>query len=92
MSPENLTAAEATERTLREQLADLVRARSRADREARRLADRGTLADADPSLNELAERYRAQAGRLGEEVDGLRAGLREQEARVERLRAEASGA
>ncbi|MBA2515849.1 MAG: hypothetical protein H0V22_00760 [Solirubrobacterales bacterium] len=92
MSSAPLSEAEATERTLREQLADLVRARSRAEREARRLADRGSLPGADASLDEIAERYRTQAGRLGEEVDGLRTSLREQEARVEHLRAEASGA
>lgn len=92
MSPDSLSEAEATERALREQLADLVRARSRADREARRLAERGAVVGADGSLGEIAERYRAQAGRLGEEVDGLRSSLREQEARVEGLRAEAAGA
>lgn len=92
MSSGPLREAEATERTLREQLADLVRARSRADREARRLAERGSLAGADASLGPIAERYRAQAGRLGDEVDGLRTSLREQEAQVERLRADASGA
>lgn len=92
MSTPPLGEAEATERALREQLADLVRARSRAGREARRLAERGSLAGADASLAEIAERYRTQAGRLGDEIDGLRTSLREQEAQVERLRAEASGA
>lgn len=92
MSTDPLSEAQATERTLREQLADLVRARARAEREGRRLAERGSLAGADASLAAIAERYSAQAGRLGDEVDGLRASVREQEAQVERLRAEASGA
>ena len=39
------------------------------------------------ALRELAERYRAQAARLAEEVEGVRRSLREQEARVEALRA-----
>lgn len=92
MNASSLSEAEATERALREQLADLVRARSRAEREARRLAERGTLAGADTALGQIAERYRAQGGRLGDEVEGLRTTLRELEARVERLRAEAAGA
>lgn len=92
MSSPALSEAQATERALREQLADLVGARSRAEREADRLVERGSLPGADASLGEIAERYRAQAGRLAGEVDGLRTSLREQEAQVERLRAEASGA
>ena len=92
MSAGPLHDAQATERALREQLADLVRARARAEREAERLSQRGAIAGADGSLSEIAGRYQAQAGRLSEEVEGVRATLREQEAQVERLRAEAAGA
>lgn len=83
--------AEATERALREQIAELVSTRVRAEREAARLAERARLPHADGALGQLAERYRAQAGRLAEEVEGARRSLREQEARVETLRADARG-
>ncbi len=86
-----LGEAEATERALREQIAELVSTRVRAEREAARLDERARLPDADGALRELAERYRAQAGRLAGEVDGVRRSLREQEARVEALRADARG-
>jgi hypothetical protein len=76
---------------LRAQLGELVSARVRAEAEASRLADRATLAGADPSLLDLSARYRDQAGRLAAEVDGLRGQLRAHEARAEALRADAQG-
>lgn len=88
----DLADAERTERALREQIADLVRARARAQAEARRLADRASLAGADPTLADIVARYRSQAERLDGEIEALRATLREHEADVERLRAEGSGA
>jgi hypothetical protein len=86
-----LEEAEATEAMLRAQLGELVSARVRAEAEASRLADRATLAGADPSLLDLSARYRDQAGRLAAEVDGLRGQLRAHEARAEALRADAQG-
>jgi chromosome segregation ATPase len=88
----DLGEAERAEQTLREQLADLVRARARAESESRRLSERAGLAGAEPSLAELAERYRAQGERLQAEVEALRTDLRRQEAEVERLRAAQGGA
>jgi len=90
--PNELEEAERTERELREQLGDLIRARARADSEAKRLAGRAQLPGADATLGEIAERYRVQAERLGGEVDSLRASLREHEADLERLRADSRGA
>lgn len=87
-----LEEAERTERELREQIADLVSARARAESEATRLAGRAELEGADPTLAEIAERYRSQATRLGAEIDAVRTSLREHEADVERLRAQSSGA
>jgi hypothetical protein len=87
-----LVEAEQTERELREQIADLVRARARAESEATRLAGRAVLEGADPTLGEIAERYRLQATRLGGEIDAVRASLREHEADLERLRAQSRGA
>jgi hypothetical protein len=86
-----LEEAEATEAVLRAQLGELVSARVRAEAEASRLADRATLAGADPSLLDLSARYRDQAGRLAAEVEGLRGQLRAHEARAEALRADAQG-
>ncbi len=86
-----LEEAEATEAALRAQLGELVSARVRAEAEASRLADRATLAGADPSLRDLSARYRDQAGRLAAEVEGLRGQLRAHEARAEALRADAQG-
>ena len=88
----DLDEAQRAERGLREQLADLVRARARADSESRRLSERAGLEGADAVLSELAERYRAQGERLQAEVDALRADLRGQEAELERLRAAEGGA
>ena len=85
-----LPEAEATERGLREQIADLVTARARAEGEARRL--RARAEHIDPALLEVAERYTAQAGRLAQEVEGLRGILRQQEVRTEQLRADRAGA
>ena len=91
MSADGLAAAEATDRSLREQIADLVRARARAQSEAERLGDR-TAAGADESLSGIRERYERQAVERGNEVEGLRADLRAHEAELERLRAERAGA
>jgi hypothetical protein len=88
----DLEEAERTERELREQIADLVRARARAESEAQRLRGRAGLEGADPTLAEIAERYRLQATSLGGEIDAVRASLREHEADVERLRAQSQGA
>lgn len=88
----DLEEAERTERELREQIADLVRARARAESEAQRLLGRSGLDGADPTLAEIAERYRLQVTSLGAEIDAVRASLREHEADVERLRAQSSGA
>jgi hypothetical protein len=85
-----LSVAEATELGLREQIAELVNARARAEAEARRLRARGKAID--PALLEVAERYRSQAKRLEGEVEALRASLRQQELRTERLRADRAGA
>jgi len=87
----DLDAAEATEAGLRAQLGELVSARVRAEAEASRLADRATLAGADPSLKDLSARYRDQAGRLAGEIEELRGQLRAHEARTEALRADAQG-
>ncbi len=84
---DHLAGAEATERALREQLADLVHARSRADGEARRLADRAALPGAHDELDEIAGRYERQSETLAAEVETLRASLRAAEAELERLRA-----
>ena len=89
--PSPLESAQATERSLREQINDLVTARARAEAEAERLEGRGRLAGADASVAEVGRRYREHAGRLHEEVEGLRAELRRQEAVVERLRADEAG-
>jgi hypothetical protein len=86
-----LAAAEATERELREQIAELVHARARAEEEARRLADRATLAGADASLGDIGERWARQAKVLGEEIESCRTSLRAAEAEVARLRADAAG-
>ena len=80
------------EQAVREQLADLVRARARAESESSRLEQRAGLAGAEPALGELAERYRAQGERLRSEVEALRTDLRRQEAELERLRAAEEGA
>ena len=85
-----LSVAEATELGLREQIAELVNARTRAVAEARRLRARGEAID--PALLEVAERYGSQAERLEVEVEALRASLRQQEVRTERLRADQAGA
>ena len=89
---EDLAGAQATDRALREQIADLVRARARAESESRRLADRTTAEGADPSLAGIRERYEQQAGRLAGEVEALRVELRAHEAELERLRARDAGA
>ena len=82
-----LADAEATELGLREQIADLVHARARADSEAKRLSERAGLQGAHADLAELATRYEAQSGTLAEEIEALRTSLRAAEAELERLRA-----
>lgn len=84
-----LADAEATERGLREQIADLVHAKARADSESARLTDRAGLDGAHAELAELADRYAHQSGTLAAEIDNLRASLRAAEAELERLRAPA---
>ena len=91
-TPDPLKDAEATQDELRAQLAELVSAKVRAEKEGGRLADRSTVPGADATLAGLAERYRAQAIRLASEVEDVRASLRAQEARTEQLRADAAGA
>lgn len=84
-----LAGAEATERGLREQIADLVHARARADSEAARLADRAALDGAHEELSEIAGRYAKQSETLAAEIATLRTSLRAAEAELERLRAPA---
>ncbi|MDX6682612.1 MAG: hypothetical protein QOG94_2651 [Solirubrobacteraceae bacterium] len=84
---EALADAEATERGLREQLSDLVHARSRADDEARRLSQRAALPGAHDELSQIAGRYERQSGLLAAEIESLRSSLRAAEAELERLRA-----
>lgn len=86
---DDVTSAGATERGLREQIADLVHARARADSEAKRLADRALLAGAHAELSELAGRYAHQSETLAAEIAALRTSLRAAEADLERLRAPA---
>ena len=99
MSPEEqraaqttLQAAEATERSLREQINDLVTARARADSERVRLEERATLRGGERLLQTVADRYGKQSGRLSEEIESLRGSLREQEAATEAARADEAGA
>lgn len=87
-----LQAAVATERSLREQVNDLVRARARADSERLRLEERAKLRGAEPMLATVAERYARQSERLGTEIESLRSSLREQEAATEAARADEAGA
>ena len=81
-----------TERELREQINDLVRARARAESEAGRLEDRARLPGADGDIDAIAERYRGQAARLAGEVEAMRTLLRGYEADTERRRADDAGA
>lgn len=87
-----LQAAEATERRLREQINDLVKARARADSERIRLKERAKLRGAEPMLETVADRYAHQAARLDEEIESLRTSLREQEGATEAARADEAGA
>jgi len=82
-----LADAEATERGLREQISELVHARSRADSEARRLSERAALPGAHEELSELAGRYERQSKLLAKEIETLRSSLRTAEVELERLRA-----
>jgi chromosome segregation ATPase len=83
-----LADATATELGLREQIADLIHARSRADSEARRLADRAALPQAhEEELSQIAGRYERQSELLSTEIETLRSSLRAAEAELERLRA-----
>jgi hypothetical protein len=84
---DTLADAEATEHGLREQISELVHARSRADGEARRLSQRATLAGAHDELAEIAGRYERQSALLATEIETLRSSLRTAEAELERLRA-----
>ena len=89
---DELAGAEATDRALREQIADLVRARARAEAESSRLGTRAAAPGTDPELGSIGERYRLQAEHLREEVEALRAQLRAHEPELERLRARDAGA
>lgn len=91
-SETTLQAAEATERRLREQINDLVKARARADSERHRLKQRTKLRGAEPMLETVADRYGHQSERLAEEIESLRTSLREQEAATEAARADEAGA
>ena len=82
-----LADATATELALREQISELVHARSRADSEAGRLADRAALPGALDELSEIAGRYERQSELLASEIETLRSSLRAAEAELERLRA-----
>ncbi len=82
-----LADSEATERGLREQISELVHARSRADSEARRLSERAALPGAHEELSELAGRYERQSKLLATEIETLRSSLRTAEVELERLRA-----
>jgi hypothetical protein len=82
-----LSDAEATEFGLREQISDLVHARSRADAESRRLAQRAALPGAHEELSQIAGRYERQSALLATEIETLRSSLRAAEAELERLRA-----
>jgi len=85
---EPLADAVATELGLREQISELVHARSRADAEARRLSERATLPGAhDEELSQIAGRYERQSTVLATEIETLRSSLRAAEAELERLRA-----
>lgn len=89
---DTLSEALATERELREQIADLVHSRTRAEQESTRLKGRATLEGAHESLGDIAERWENQARVLDEELEACRTSLRQAEAEVARLRAEAAGA
>jgi hypothetical protein len=89
---DDLDAAIATERELREQIAELVKSRARAEQESRRLSDRAALPSAHRSLGDIAERWSRQAEVLAAELESSRTSLREAEAEVARLRADAAGA
>ncbi len=88
----NLDEARAREKALRQQLAVLVTRRAEAARAADELDQRQALPGAPPELAATARRQRALAGQLDAEVASTRAQLREQEATVARLRADALGA
>lgn len=89
---DDLAAAQETERELREQIAELVKSRARAEEESRRLSERATLPGAHESLKDIAERWARQARVLNEEIESCRTSLRSAEAEVARLRADAAGA
>lgn len=89
---DDLTSAQATVDNLREQLNDLVHARSRAESEIRRLTTRSEMPGADASLAEIIKRYENQSATLTSEVAVLRATLRGAEGTLERLRADQAGA
>ncbi|MBA3747773.1 MAG: hypothetical protein H0W96_09845 [Solirubrobacterales bacterium] len=84
---DELAAAKATELGLREQISDLVHARTRAEGEAKRLSERATLPGAHEELAEIAGRYQRQSKTLATEIETLRTSLRSAEAELERLRA-----
>lgn len=88
----DLEAAMLEELSLRSRLNALVHERAEALREAERLRGRASRPDADATLAATAERWDAVAERVTADVEEQRRRLREQEAVVARLRAEAGGA
>lgn len=88
----DLDAAMLEELSLRSRLNALVHERAEALREAETLRGRSDRPDADPSLRATADRWEAVAERVSTDLDAQRRRLREQEAIVARLRAEAAGA
>ena len=88
----DLDGALTEEIALRSRLNALVHERAEAQREADRLRTQAERPGADPSLAETAARWSAVVERVSAEIDGQRARLREQEALVARLRADAAGA
>ena len=88
----DLDAAMLEELSLRSRLNALVHERAEATREADRLRARVSRPDADSSLAATAARWEAVADRVSGEIEHQRARLREQEATVARLRADAGGA
>jgi hypothetical protein len=87
-----LDGAMLEELSLRSRLNALVHERAEALREAEKLRGRSSRPDAEASLAETAERWDAVAERVSGEIDEQRRRLREQEAVVARLRADAAGA
>ena len=87
MSSPDVEAALLEELRLRSRRNALVHERAEALREAERLSVRGQMAGADPSVGDIAGRWRSVAERVAGEIEEQRSALRAQEAAVEKLRA-----